>query len=125
MPCAALVTAALFALYLWLEQPTLLLSHLLGITVGLSILTKFSSLGFLSASGGLIGAIYIFRFFRKTSVNEGYLRARRWIAASAIAVVVCFLVIWAGYQFSFSHLLEAKDRPHEEIDWTVIAHRLD
>lgn len=119
MPCAALVTAALFALYLWLYRPTLLLSHLLGITVGLAILAKFSSLGFLISSGGLVGVIYGYRFFRKLSVNEGYLRVERWIAASVIAVLVCFLVIWGGYRFSFSHLLEPKDRPHEEIDWVI------
>ena len=121
MACAALVTAALFALCLWLEQPTLLRSHLLGITVGLAILAKFSSLGFLIVSGGLIGVIYILRFLRETfTKNRGQLRVRQRIVASVIALLICSLVIWAGYRFSYKpHISEAKYRPHEKIDRIV------
>ncbi len=121
MACAALVTAALFALCLWLEQPTLLRSHLLGITVGLAILAKFSSLGFLAISGGLIGVIYIFRFLKATfTKNRGQLRVRQRMIASVIALLICSLTIWAGYRFSYKpHILEAKYRPHEKIDRIV------
>ena len=121
MACAALVTAALFALCLWLEQPTLLRSHLLGITVGLSILAKFSSLGFLAISGGLIGVIYILRFLKATfTKNRGQLRVRQRMIASVIALLICSLTIWAGYRFSYKpHILEAKYRPHEKIDRIV------
>ena len=121
MACAALVTAALFALCLWLEQPTLLRSHLLGITVGLAILAKFSSLGFLIVSGGLIAVIYIFRFFRETfTKNRGQLRVRQRMIASVIALLICSLAIWAGYRFSYKpYILEAKYRPHEKIDRIV------
>ncbi len=121
MACATLVTAALFALCLWLEQPTLLRSHLLGITVGLAILAKFSSLGFLIVSGGLIGVIYIFRFFRATfTKNRGQLRVRQRMIASVIALLICSLTIWAGYRFSYKpYILEAKYRPHEKIDRIV------
>ncbi len=121
MACAALVTAALFALCLWLEQPTLLRSHLLGITVGLAIIAKFSSLGFLAISGGLIGVIYIFRFFRATfTKNRGQLRVRQRMIASVIALLICSLAIWAGYRFSYKpYILEAKYRPHEKIDRIV------
>ncbi len=101
MACAACVIAALFAFDTWLKRPTIGQSCLLGATAGLAILTKFTAVGFLLAAGGLMIVVYSFQFFRKDSLgNHERLRARRWITASALAVLLCFLVIWGGYRFS-------------------------
>lgn len=120
MACAALVAAALFAIDSWLDRPTLLRSLLMGITFGLAVLVKFSSLVFLTISGVLIGVIHGFRLFRKTSFgNGGLLTAKRWIAASVIALTTCFLVIWSGYRFSYEPVSGPEHRPHDTIDRTV------
>ena len=92
--------AALFVFYLWLEKPTLLRTHLLGITVGLACLAKFSALAFLPIS---LGAIAILYYLRKINTNEQQVfRFKRWIAAAGITILICLLTIWAGYRFSYS-----------------------
>jgi 4-amino-4-deoxy-L-arabinose transferase-like glycosyltransferase len=70
MACATQVSAALFALTLWLSQPTLFRSCILGICISLAILSKLSAIGFLAISGSLIIAIHIIRVPRKIDFLE-------------------------------------------------------
>jgi 4-amino-4-deoxy-L-arabinose transferase-like glycosyltransferase len=89
---------ALFAFSLWLENPTIRRSLLLGITTAMSMLAKFSTLVFLPVAAGSIVLIYWYKS-RKSTGFLGY-SAKRWLAAIAIAVLIGFLVIWGGYRFS-------------------------
>jgi len=119
MACAALVAAALFSLTLWLSKPTLLHSFLLGITVALATLSKFSAIGFLLVAGGLTVAIWSLDSFRNRKElveNTHFPRFRRRLAASAIGLALCTLTIWAGYRFSFNPLVRSESRPHEKVD---------
>lgn len=121
MACAALVAAALFSLTLWLNKPTLLHSFLLGITVGLAILSKLSSLGFLLVAGGLTVAIYSFDLVRRKKLLESanFPKLRRRFVTSVMALLLCTLTIWAGYRFSTSPLVRSENRPYETVDHIV------
>ena len=50
MPLSGCFTAAFFALLLWAEEPTLLHSVFLGVATGLSVVCKFTVLGFFPAA---------------------------------------------------------------------------
>ena len=118
MACAATFIAAIFAFYLWLEKPTFLRSLLVGITVGLASIAKFSNLAFLAVSGCLIAILYYFNK-NKAEDDKLSLRLKQWIAASCIAVLACFLVIWAGYRFSSMPLSSLEKKIHVRIDRIV------
>lgn len=122
MACAALVTAALMALTVWLKKPTFLHSFLLGIVLGLAILTKLSAIGYLLVSGALTVAISCLNSLGKQSTghpdsavmmgsdrHSDWASRRRFIAAG-VALLFCATTIWAGYRFSFAPLVKA-DRP--------------
>lgn len=111
MSLAATFSAALFAFCLWLEKPTLLHSHLLGITVGLTCLSRLTALPFLIISGSLTAILYIFtkKLRSKNQVGKQISGFKQWIAASGIALLICFLLIWAGYRFSFGTLASTRD----------------
>ncbi len=114
MGFTAMFIAALFTFCLWLEKPTLLRSNLLGITLGLSCLAKFSTLAFLPLS---LYSIAIFYYFRTINTKGQYVvRLKRWIAASGIAVLICLLTIWAGYRFSYGLVSNVDSKVHEHIE---------
>jgi 4-amino-4-deoxy-L-arabinose transferase-like glycosyltransferase len=122
MAITAMFVAALFSFYLWLESPTLLRSAMLGITIGLACLAKYSVLVFLPASASLLAIVH---YSRKINAEEKSLfRIRRWLAASGMAVLLCLLVIWAGYRFSSAALTGIDKRPHTSIDRIVGAEGL-
>jgi hypothetical protein len=111
MALAATFGAALFAFCLWLEKPTLRHSHLLGITVGLACLSRLTALPFLIVSGSLTASLYIFKkkLGSKNQVGKQISVFKQWIASSGIALLICFVLIWAGYRFSFAPLTSARD----------------
>jgi hypothetical protein len=120
MACAAQVSAALFTLNLWLSKPTLLRSCILGICISLAILSKFSALGFLLISGGLVVAIHIIILLQeKSSKNIYFSKLKRFISASIIVLIFSALTIWSGYRFSLSPLVKAENRPYEKVDRVV------
>lgn len=117
MACASLVPAALFAFDLWLNRPNLLFSCLLGLTLGLAIVSKFSSVGFLLISIVIIGIIYIVnkllnKFLNKNSTQDKATykeeqnthKFRQWILRLVITILTCFMVFWAAYGFSYAPL---------------------
>jgi 4-amino-4-deoxy-L-arabinose transferase-like glycosyltransferase len=117
LACAALVAAALFAFTLWLSRPTLLRSFILGISLGLAILSRLSALSFLFVAGGLIIAIYSINSLRKSPIkNADFPKFKQWFAASVIALLISVLTIWAGYRFSFSPLEKPENRPYKTVD---------
>ncbi|HET8548482.1 MAG TPA: glycosyltransferase family 39 protein, partial [Bryobacteraceae bacterium] len=94
MAVAAGVAAALFCLILWLEQPTRARAVLVGFVCALGILTKFTFFLFFPAGAAII---LILRPYRKR------FPLLTWLKRVALAVLVCFLTVWAGYRFGVTH----------------------
>ncbi len=104
MPAACTQFAALFGFAYWLETKTLRAAMLLGIAVGLALLSKLTSLIFLPAA---IVAILLCQWFFGARAREIQENGRtRWISQCAVAVVVATLVVWGGYRFSVDHIRE-------------------
>ena len=115
MALTATFTAALMVFVSWLERPSYLRSIVLGLAVGLAILSKFSALVFLPACGL---ALIVWRWLlergpKKSPVATDSFRLSRSLAVAALAML---LVIWAGYRFSISSVTDAAARPHPTID---------
>jgi len=88
MAAAAWIGAAALASLFWVEKPGRRRTAIFGVAIGLACLSKFSALLFLPAA---LLAMHRARLWRH----------RRSLAA---ACVVAFLVIWAGYRFSFARV---------------------
>lgn len=121
MACAAMVSATLFSLTLWLNKPDLRRSLLLGIVLGLTIISKLSTLAFLFVDGILIIGIYGLYFHkRKKIIKDSVLpKPKTWLTSSAVVLLLCTLTIWSGYRFSVRYLLRPENRPHAQIDQVV------
>jgi hypothetical protein len=88
MAAAAWIGAAALASLYWAERPDRRRAVLFGVAIGLACLSKFSALVFLPAA--------------LLAMHRGLLwRHRR---SLAIACALAFLVIWAGYRFSFARV---------------------
>jgi hypothetical protein len=88
MAAAAWIGAAALASFYWIERPDRPRTILFGVALGLACLSKFSALLFLPVA---LLAMH----------RAGLWRHRRSLAA---ACAVAFLVIWAGYRFSFARV---------------------
>ncbi|HKO55939.1 MAG TPA: hypothetical protein VJ276_08675, partial [Thermoanaerobaculia bacterium] len=90
---AVTLTIALLALDRWLDAATLGRGALLGLAIGLGVLSKFSFLLFFPVAAIVL---LIIRFaMRNASLSAKSL---------GLACVVAFVVIWAGYRFSFGRI---------------------
>jgi hypothetical protein len=90
MALAAFSGSAALATVYWSERPDRLRSVLLGAAVGLACLSKLSALLFLPA--------FWLVELRRREFRAALLRIR----AVAVVAAVAFLVVWAGYRFSFA-----------------------
>lgn len=88
MAAAAWIGAAALASQYWVERPSRWRTVLFGVALGLACLSKFSALLFLPAA---LLAMH----------RTALWRNRRSLAA---ACAVAFVVIWAGYRFSFARV---------------------
>ena len=113
MAAAATFTLALFTYINFLEKPSYLRASILGIAVALAVLSKFSTLLFLPACGL---TIFITRWLVLRRAKQTTRIGGRVIA---LAALVMFLVVWAGYRFSLSSATTAAARPHYAIDQLV------
>jgi len=114
MAVTEMSAAALLAFVAWLDRPTLLRTVLVGFTVALAILSKFSALLFLPACGLPLIA-WRWLESRKLPKPPNSWRGRR-VMASTLALLVGFFVIWGGYRFSIRPFATPADRPHKTID---------
>lgn len=104
LPASVLLVAALYAFTEWIEHPTPKHSAWLGITIGLAVLCKFTTLLFLPAC---FVAILACRFaLQQRSERAAYSALHRSGMAAAALVLVVF-VVWAGYRFSLQPLNSA------------------
>ena len=109
MACAATVCLALFCFALWVEDPSLRRSLVLGFATGLAVASKFSALLFLPVGAG---ALLLLRVALGPSLPH-----RRFadIARNlSIASLAAFFVIWAAYRFALAPILGPP--PHPAID---------
>jgi 4-amino-4-deoxy-L-arabinose transferase-like glycosyltransferase len=88
MAAAACTGAAVLASFLWIERPGWRRTVIFGAALGLACLSKFSALIFVPAALLLI--------------HRGMLWHHR--RPLAVACGVAFLVVWAGYRFSFARV---------------------
>jgi 4-amino-4-deoxy-L-arabinose transferase-like glycosyltransferase len=103
MAAAAMQCAAVLAFAAWLEVPTLRRGVLMGLAVGLALVTKFSTVVFLPAC---VVAVVVLRWVverrgwrRVLSVGPAASRA------AGVALLVAFLASWAMYGFSLGPLI--------------------
>src|ERR1051325_3674706 len=90
---ATTLTITWIALDRWLDAPTLPRGALLGLAVALGVLSKFSFLLFFPVTAIVL---LIVRFARRNASLSA--------KSLALALVVAFLTIWAGYRFSFGRI---------------------
>jgi hypothetical protein len=103
MALTAFMGAAFLAGMIWLERPSLRHGLVLGVALGLMVLSKFSSLVFLPAAGALALGWYWFA----ERPHFGRLAQAAWerVPTLALAVLVAFLLVWSGYRFHFGPVL--------------------
>ncbi len=130
MAAAATFTAALLAYINFLERPTYRRAAILGGAFALAVLSKFSALMFLPACAVTIFLIRWFLLRRASQTTTGRINSlksdllpptqddgfSRWSKLLAVASLVMFLVVWAGYRFSISSAADPSARPHYTID---------
>ena len=118
MPVTALLTAAFMAYVKLLERPSYAQSAVFAAAAALSIISKFSALVFLPACGS---TLLLTRWLMRRPTKRNAVASRRtpWGRMIALAALVMFLVVWAGYRFSVSSATPPSQRPHYTIDQLV------
>jgi hypothetical protein len=113
MALTAMLGAAGLASIWWVEKPTLPRTFVLGITVGLAVLTKLSALVFLPSAWL---TMYAWSALRSRGFQSDALASiRKHIPGAATASLIAAGVIWAGYRFhvaripGFPYLLPAPE----------------
>ena len=100
MALTAFLAAAFLSALIWVEHPTLGHAALFGVSTGLAMLSKFSTLVFLPAGVVLSLAWYLATERPKLEWLLG--AARKRIPSLGLAVLIACLLIWAGFRFSFA-----------------------
>ena len=98
-------SAALFAFATWLDKPSKKTCVWMGITAGLALLAKFTTLAYLPAAGA---AIVLGRWLvgRHERLPQAATR-RHSLRQVASALLIAVAVIWAGYGFSTGRVQES------------------
>ena len=114
LPLAATLVLALFALTIWLERPTTAHSLFLGVSVGLAIMSKFSALLFLAACGAAI--LLCWSFGGQITILERRTEISSRFRGLGLAALLCAVVVFACYRFSFHSVAGPENRPHQSLD---------
>lgn len=121
MAVTASLSASLLCLVLWIEDPTPRRSVLLGATLGLAVLSKFSTLVFLPVCVAvLLGARSFMVRHNARLPARGF---RRWFSSALACLAIASVVVWAGYRFSLTPLIAA-DGPDARGDQQHLIHLL-
>jgi hypothetical protein len=100
MAVTATIALALYCLTLWLDRPTRARSLLLGLALGLAVLSKLSALLFLPAAGL---AIALCRRGESRAPTPKTVPSRR--TGLRLAFAALLLTVWAGYRFAVGPLV--------------------
>jgi len=100
MPLTAFLGAMFLSALIWVEHPTPGHAVLFGLSSGLAMLSKFSTLVFFPAGV----ALALLWYFVTERPKVGWLldAARKRMPSLGLAVSIACLLIWAGYRFSFN-----------------------
>ena len=94
----AFVSATLVASLYWASKPGWRTSAIFGLTLGLALLSKFSTLAFLPAAWLLMYAAHLLL------ASPGFLpalkRAVKVLPWAALSTALALLLVWAGYRFA-------------------------
>ena len=99
MALTAFLGAAFLTALGWTESPTLRNAAWFGLAGGLAILSKFSCLVFFPVCAGLALLWYIVE--ERPGMGALARAAARRIPGLCLAGAIAFLLVWAGYRFSF------------------------
>ena len=99
MAITAFLGAAFLTGLIWLEHPTPARSALFALCTGLAFLSKFSFLVFFPATVALAAIVYL--VVQRPAMSLLFRKISRLAGPLALSVLICCLVIWAGYRFSF------------------------
>lgn len=99
MALTCFVTAALVALLEWVRKPGYGTGVLLGISTGMAVLSKLSAIPFLACAG--VVALVVYLVMTRPGVGGALRQGRALLPSFAVAAIVCLLLVWAGYRFSF------------------------
>lgn len=99
MALTAFLGSAFLCAMVWVERPSSVHAVMFGAATGLAVLSKLSSLVFFPA----IVAVALGWYFvaERPSIAAALASAKQRIPTFGLAVLTGFLVIWAGYRFSF------------------------
>ena len=99
MGLTAMLLAAIYSGWRWIEEPDRWRAAIFGIATGLAVLSKFSTLPFLPSVA--LVALVIWAVSERPSVKSlaGLVAAR--LPQALLAAAIGAIVIWAGYLFSF------------------------
>jgi hypothetical protein len=100
MALTATFGAAFVMMLSWLERPTWQRSALLGLCLGLTVLSKFSVLVFFPAAAAF--AVLGYFAFERPGLSHALELAKARLVPLAFAAALACLIIWAGYRFSFN-----------------------
>ena len=117
VPLMATFAGAMLAFLSWLDRPTSFCSVMLGVAVGLAILSKLSALFFLPACGLAILAWR--RVIAKDATQLPHADSAHRLTVVGLVTLSALLVIWAGYRFSLRPFTTVAERPHEIVDRLV------
>ncbi len=120
MSVAATIPLALLALDLVLEAQTWRRTMLLGIAVGLGVLSKFSFFVFFPAAALVVVVSHRFRVARAASPDPQP-ASRHLLRNLAIALAIAFLVAWSGYRFDFGRPADVVERSGDMLEWAAPA----
>jgi 4-amino-4-deoxy-L-arabinose transferase-like glycosyltransferase len=113
MAVSAGVTAVILAFVLWKDRPAAGPTALLGLAAGLAVLSKFTALLFLGASG-IAFLLAALGFGRGRIDLLGTIR--RFLPSSVVALTIASIVVWAGFRFSVGPVRDSSSRPYRIID---------
>ena len=105
MAAACAQSAALYAFAIWLNQPSWKSSIWMGITAGLALLAKFTTLIYLPA--GAVFMLFCQQWMDRKQGKTEPVIATRSLRQGAAALLIALIVVWGGYRFSVSRLQEA------------------
>lgn len=102
MALTAFVGASLFTGLIWLEKPTPVHGALVGASVGLAVLSKFSALAFIPVA--IAGALICYIVLERPGVRMLWAAMRARLVPFCLAILAGAIVIWAGYRFTFGQV---------------------
>jgi Dolichyl-phosphate-mannose-protein mannosyltransferase len=109
MTTACMQFATLFALATWMQKPNRVRTVLLGLALGLALLSKMTTLLYLPACAvGILLSRWMVGERREPLPKNGEQIGpqQHWKSKLGISLAIAVVVLWGGYRFSIGHVQE-------------------